>query len=84
MTQRYRARAMRLIGELEAGDDYRALIEHELKHRMIAMVAGAKSALPSPSRRACVACGADNDPDAEFCKKCGKKMAADPPAGVPA
>ena len=27
MVERYRARAMRLISELEAGDDYRALIE---------------------------------------------------------
>lgn len=31
---RYRARALRIIAELEAGDDYRALIEQELKARL--------------------------------------------------
>lgn len=34
MTQRYRVRAMRLLRELDAGDDYRALIEQELKARL--------------------------------------------------
>jgi hypothetical protein len=34
MVERYRNRAMRLISELEAGDDYRSLIEKELKLRM--------------------------------------------------
>jgi hypothetical protein len=34
MVERYRARALRLIGELEAGDDYRALIERELAIRL--------------------------------------------------
>lgn len=36
MTQRYRKRALRLIGELEAGDDLRSLIEQELKARLAA------------------------------------------------
>ena len=31
MTHRYRARAMRLIQEIDAGDDFRSLIEQELK-----------------------------------------------------
>ncbi len=34
MIERYRARAMRLIGEIEAGDDYRVLIERELAMRI--------------------------------------------------
>jgi hypothetical protein len=34
MIERYRTRAMRLIGEIEAGDDYRALIERELAMRL--------------------------------------------------
>lgn len=34
MLQRYRARAMRIIRELDAGDDYRVLIEDELKARL--------------------------------------------------
>ena len=36
MTRRYRTRALRLIGELEAGDDMRSLIEQELKARLAA------------------------------------------------
>lgn len=38
-TQRYRARAMRILAELDAGDDYRSLIEQELKHRLAAQKA---------------------------------------------
>jgi hypothetical protein len=34
MIERYRTRAMRLIGEIEAGDDYRVLIERELAMRL--------------------------------------------------
>ena len=34
MVERYRTRAMRLISELDAGSDYRALIERELKMRL--------------------------------------------------
>lgn len=68
MSQRYRARAMRLIRELDAGDDYRALIEQELKHRL--------AALAAVNEAPCGACGAKNDPDAVYCKKCGKSMGA--------
>jgi hypothetical protein len=39
MSQRYRARAMRLIQEVEAGDNFRSLIEAELKHRLAAIEA---------------------------------------------
>ena len=34
MVERYRARALRLIGEIEAGDEYRSLIERELAIRL--------------------------------------------------
>jgi hypothetical protein len=65
LVQRYRLRAMRIIRELDAGDDYRTLIEEELKTRIAtAAVAGA-----------CPSCGSGNDPDARFCKKCGEKLA---------
>jgi len=64
LLQRYRARAMRIIRELDAGDDYRSLIEDELKARL-AMAAGA-----------CPSCGSTNDTDARFCKKCGGKLEA--------
>jgi hypothetical protein len=34
MIERYRARALRILGDLAAGDDYRVLIERELKGRL--------------------------------------------------
>lgn len=43
MTRRYRTRALRIIGELEAGDDLRKLIEQELKARLAADKAGEAS-----------------------------------------
>ncbi|MDX2024652.1 MAG: hypothetical protein SF187_30700 [Deltaproteobacteria bacterium] len=43
MTRRYRTRALRIIGELEAGDDLRTLIEQELKARLAADKAGEPS-----------------------------------------
>jgi hypothetical protein len=36
LTNRYRARALRIIRELDAGDDFRTLIEQELKSRIAA------------------------------------------------
>jgi hypothetical protein len=36
MVERYRARALRILSDLAAGDDYRALIERELKDRVAA------------------------------------------------
>ena len=73
MTQRYRARAMRLIREIDAGDDYRVLIEQELKTRLAALAL---------ALRPCPACKTENDGDAQFCKKCGKPFAAEPTAPV--
>lgn len=37
MVQRYRARAMRIIRELDVGENYKALIEQELKTRLEAV-----------------------------------------------
>jgi hypothetical protein len=77
MSQRYRARAMRLIREIDAGDDFRGLIEQELKTRLAAQDAAA--------RLGCPGCGTINDEDAKFCKKCGRALgpapAASPSAG---
>ena len=39
MVERYRGRALRVLGDLAAGDDYRALIERELKDRLAARAA---------------------------------------------
>ena len=77
MVERYRARALRLIGELEAGDNFRPLIERELRDRL-AVAESAKAAAP-PSRATaapslCPSCSTRNDEDAQFCKKCGGKL----------
>lgn len=48
MIERYRSRAMRLIAELEAGDNYRELIERELKDRLRAISLGV---VPEPAAR---------------------------------
>ena len=37
MIERYRARALRILGDLAAGNDYRVLIERELKGRLAAV-----------------------------------------------
>lgn len=89
LIDRYRTRAMRLIGEIDAGDNFRELIERELKDRLsgdkIAPAPVAKEASPAPApvaatsgpaRHACSGCGTTNDEDAQFCKKCGLKLAA--------
>jgi hypothetical protein len=84
LVQRYRTRAMRIIRELDVGDNYRQLIEEELKTRLAAMAsserppvaAAAEVVAPAPARPAtmvCEACQTVNDADALFCKKCGKK-----------
>jgi len=90
MIERYRARALRVIGELEAGDNFRPLIERELRDRLAAAESAARAAQTSsdaPAERpmsvstsaaseagACKACGTRNDEDAQFCKKCGGKL----------
>jgi hypothetical protein len=83
MIERYRARAMRLISEIDAGDNFRELIERELKDRL-ATDKGAP--LPAPTEaapatavaahNACSGCSTTNDEDAQFCKKCGLKLAS--------
>lgn len=83
MVERYRNRAMRLISEIDAGGDYRGLIEKELKLRLdlpVADVAPAappmtSTAAPTPAARPlCAACKTENDTDAKFCKSCGGKL----------
>src|SRR5262249_30824506 len=75
MVERYRSRALRLIGEIEAGDDFRALIERELKIRMdLPSAEPAKAAPPAPVAKQCESCQTVNDDDAQFCKKCGTKV----------
>ena len=88
MVERYRTRAMRLMSEIEAGDDFRVLIERELTMRL-KLEAGKPAPAPVPAAEpenavpviapantsnACAACATLNDDDAQFCKKCGAKL----------
>ena len=109
LIDRYRTRAMRLISEIDAGDNFRELIERELKDRLAVnqnapapqnaptpqsapapktaaapaakdlTAAAAPAAAPAKAAtasHACSGCGTTNDDDAQFCKKCGLKLAA--------
>jgi hypothetical protein len=67
MSGRLRARATRLMRQLDAGSGYREAIERDVSARL------ADTPLPNaPS--ACAACATVNDADARFCKSCGNKL----------
>ena len=68
MSTRLRARAARLMKQLDAGADYRARVEQDLAKRI-----GEKTVTAS-TERACAACATVNDIDAKFCKNCGAKL----------
>jgi hypothetical protein len=75
MVERYRNRAMRLISELEAGGDFRGLIEKELKLRLDLPATEPPVAAPTnESRATCPICKTSNEPDAKFCKSCAAKL----------
>jgi hypothetical protein len=88
MVERYRTRALRVLGDLAVGDDYRALIERELKDRLAARAAAATTTANAPGTadstavvaggRACDSCRTPNDLDAQFCKKCGQSLTPSP------
>ena len=68
MSGRLRARATRLIRQLDAGGGYRAQIEQDLATRV-------GEAAPEPqAARFCASCGVARDVDAKFCKQCGTKF----------
>lgn len=71
MSARLRARAARLIRQLDASAGYRQQIEREIERRI-----GAAPAAPSAASaaRRCTACSTSNDADARFCKHCGAAM----------
>jgi hypothetical protein len=76
MAGRLRARAIRIMRQLDAAEGYRGVIEKEVEARLVAMGAtAAPTAEPVRAPLACV-CGTTNDPDARFCKGCGTKLAA--------
>jgi hypothetical protein len=70
MSVRLRARAGRLIRQLDAGAGYRTRIEQDFAKRLgeSAQGKGAQTA------RACPSCDTVNDPDAKFCKGCGERL----------
>ena len=85
MIERYRGRALRVMSELEAGDNFRPLIERELRDRLgraesapetASAPATASGAAPATAAGTCKACDTRNDEDAQFCKKCGGKLAS--------
>ena len=79
MSSRLRARAARLMRQLDAATGYRDLIEQDLVKRLGA----ARSARPEPAEArarsgqadvVCASCSTANDHDARFCKGCGAKL----------
>jgi hypothetical protein len=87
MIARLRARAVRLIRQLDCGAaGYRELIEREVSARLglpasaLASPPPTPTAAPAPmiasSRSAtrCPRCQTDNDVDARFCKRCGASL----------
>ena len=81
MSGRLRARAVRLMRQLDAGAGYRSDIEREITKRIGHPISGgskeqdppyaAESPLPSRPAVTCASCNTANDPDARFCKQCG-------------
>ena len=68
MSARLRARAARLMRQLDAGSTYRGEIEREIAKRV-----GQPAATGT---RTCASCRTENDRDARFCKGCGSKLEA--------
>jgi hypothetical protein len=62
MSGRLRARAARIIRQLDAGGSYRQRIEREIQKRVGRVT------------NACPSCSSANDLDARFCKKCGSAL----------
>ena len=82
MSARLRARAARLMRQLDAGSLYREQIEKDIEQRIQAKdvgrtLSGPPSA-PDKARSAitCASCSATNDVDARFCKQCGARLEA--------
>lgn len=88
LSGRLRARAIRLMRQLDDSGGYRAEIEREITQRLAAIPAKSGAPLAPPASApaadedapiaaatACT-CGTTNDPDARFCKGCGSRLAA--------
>jgi hypothetical protein len=69
MSMRLRARAARLMKQLDAGGDYRSQIERDLAKRL-----GETAEKPERATHECAKCSTQNDADARFCKNCGAQL----------
>ena len=69
MSVRLRARASRLIKQLDAGSGYRSLVERDLAKRL-----GEAHDKVASTARECARCSTSNDQDAKFCKQCGERL----------
>ena len=77
MSARLRARATRLIRQLDAGVSYREQIQQEIEARVGRTPAAAPGADKArPTAISCPHCGTTNDSDAKFCKSCGASLEA--------
>jgi hypothetical protein len=89
MSARLRARAARLMRQLDAGSIYRDQIEKDVSQRLAKTASPVKQEVGrtvsgSPGERdpggvarptiACASCSAVNDADARFCKSCGARL----------
>jgi hypothetical protein len=68
MSGRLRARASRLMRQLDTGSGYREQIERDLAKRL-----GQTTPRPTPTP-GCPSCATMNDPDARYCKRCGNQL----------
>ena len=68
MSVRLRARASRLMRQLDAAEGYRPQIERDLARRLGDLTE------TMPAATACVSCHAANDREAKFCKHCGARV----------
>ena len=77
MLARLRARASRLMRQLDAGSLYQDQIAREVE-KLLPKASAAPAETPHPAAaqvvNACTACSAANDPDAKFCKNCGARL----------
>jgi hypothetical protein len=78
---RLRARALRLMRQLDANTSYKTAIEQELASRLATAGIAAQPSGGEPPRATsevaepgCPSCGEPHDADARFCKHCGTRL----------
>ena len=82
MAGRLRARAARLMRQLDAGGGYREQIERDVEKRMAGFTKDTKDTKDAKDARSardtkgrvCASCETANDLDAKFCKGCGQPL----------